>query len=137
MSNENSTTVGYIFVNTLAFRAYFWHLLAEDGFLAKENTPYVRGPLGPNTTKYYFCKAHCEFFGTKFVDDIGDLYYADIDWNLVAEMIANPENWEEHEEEEFPDDLTPEDLHGDPLDRYYSGTGECIGDDSYERYLNR
>ena len=42
----------------------------------------------------------------------------------------------DYREDPFEDNEEGEEEEGEEEDRYYSGTGEMIGDESYERYLD-
>ena len=70
-----------------------------------------------------------EGFGMSRTPDGVDLNDPRIDWEEIAGSLNDC--MEEKGVDENGDDFDPD------LDRYHSGTGECIGDESYDRYLNR
>jgi hypothetical protein len=68
-------------------------------------------------------------FGMKQTPDGVDLNDPNICWEEIAGSLNDC--MEEKGVDENGDDFDPD------LDRYHSGTGESIGDESYDRYLNR
>jgi len=67
-------------------------------------------------------------FGMKQTPDGVDLNDPNICWEQVAHRLNDCMEDEKEDEKEDGDS---------DLDRYHSGTGESIGDESYDRYMNR